>query len=75
MKSYKSKVLTQTVIMFAIIIVSNVMIDLGTEGNLSRMMKHPLRFFGATILISLIGGYLVAKIYETTEKSDKNQSG
>lgn len=52
-----------------IVIFSNFVIEFFSEGSINALLEKPLRFFGATILIGLIGGYILLNV---NKKMDSN---
>lgn len=53
MKNYFKEV----IVLFLIVVFSNVLVEIGEEEK--NYMVRPLRFFGAAIVLSLIGGYVI----------------
>lgn len=57
--------------LFGITVFSNVIVEVGEEEK--NYMTNPIRFFGVSIVMSIIGGYLWVKIRERLSENDSNQ--
>lgn len=68
MKPFHRSFLLQTAWIYCVVIFSNLFVDLLADGNLDRMTGRPVLFFGGGLLLSAIGGFVVAKIMEKSGK-------
>lgn len=54
----------EMVLMASIILISNLVVDIGDKDNTSRFIVQPLRMVGLCILFGVIGGFLSYKLKE-----------
>jgi len=71
MKPFHRSFLLQTATLYCVVIFSNILVDLLADGNLARMTGKPLLFFGGGLVLSAIGGFVIAKIMEKSGKEQR----